>query len=231
MDPDFSRDTRVRAISRADEILRKNDVLARRIRTRFLAPSEPDPSTDWDPSSGHVLAREVGARAVAACYQVLADGTIESLTGDLAAISGVGDNGHEGEGEPNLKREVFVELAVVEAGVSSASLAGELLLRIGEVPQLQDAGPTGQVVSTLLQRAGNRAASSWTDELLKGLIVGFDLLDTKGYLRETDQDALDAANDSVTLTVPYQEEVPPDAWQASALPPSRADLIAELADA
>lgn len=69
MDRDFSLLTRRRAIARAEAVMSVDDLIARRIRERFLIPAN---SQEWDPAGGLALALEGGAEAATNCYRPLA---------------------------------------------------------------------------------------------------------------------------------------------------------------
>ncbi|MBI1867579.1 MAG: tetratricopeptide repeat protein, partial [Methylocystis sp.] len=148
MDPDFSDQTRKNAISRAELALSKQDDIARRIRERFLIPVN---TQEWNPEGGLALALENGAASASACYRPLAEGIIDRLADDIAAVVldklGAGLDGARAR-ETILRSGLLAELALIEMRADRAALS-TIVFRRGGFPKLRAVDPSGQILTTL----------------------------------------------------------------------------------
>ncbi len=155
MDRDFSKATRQRAISRAEEVLSADDEIARRIRERILIPAN---TQEWDPDGGLVLARSIDAKAVSSYYELLTDGTIDRLADDVVAVvlDKLG-NGIDAarKREAILRSGLLTELVLTDARADRAALS-KLLFRRGDFPNLRTADPSGQILAAIIQRVEKR---------------------------------------------------------------------------
>ncbi len=164
MDRDFSLLTRRRAIARAEAVMSVDDLIARRIRERFLIPAN---SQEWDPAGGLALALEGGAEAATNCYRPLARGIIDRLCEELASVvleklgSGLGAAQTR---EAIVRSGILAELALIEVQADRA-VPSRLLFRRFEFPQLQAADPSGQILTTLLRNIEKRVQVPTTSEL------------------------------------------------------------------
>jgi tetratricopeptide (TPR) repeat protein len=164
MDRDFSLLTRRRAIVRAEAVMSVDDLIARRIRERFLIPAN---SQEWDPAGGLALALEGGAEAATNCYRPLARGIIDRLCEELASVvleklgSGLGAAQTR---EAIVRSGILAELALIEVQADRAA-PSRLLFRRFEFPQLQAADPSGQILTTLLRNIEKRVHVPTTSEL------------------------------------------------------------------
>ncbi|MCI0465423.1 MAG: hypothetical protein L0Y57_00185 [Beijerinckiaceae bacterium] len=158
MDPDFSQETRRCAINRAEAVLSSNDLIARRIRERFLIPAN---AQEWDPSGGLAFSLEEGAEAAANCYRPLEQEIIDRLAKDIAAAVlerlGKGlDAAHAREAI--MRSGILAELAFIEAQKDRAGLSA-LVFRRSEFPKLQSVDPSGQILTTLIRVVETRLAA------------------------------------------------------------------------
>ncbi len=155
MDADFSNQTRKNAILRAELALSAHDDIARRIRERFLIPAN---TQEWNPKGGLALARENGAEAASDCYRPLAEGIIDRLDDDIAAVVldklGAGLDGARAR-EAILRSGLLAELAFIEMRGDRAALSAIVFHR-GDFPKLQAVDPSGQILTALAHRIESR---------------------------------------------------------------------------
>jgi tetratricopeptide (TPR) repeat protein len=152
MDRQLSDALRTQAILRAENVLSKDDSIAKRIRERFLVPANRQ---EWDFEGGLKLALGNDAKAVSACYRPLIDGIVDQLADDIALVvlekSGTGVDAAR-KRDIILRSGVLAELVRLEALADRVVLRG-LMFRRSEFPKLQAADASGQVLAALVNRA------------------------------------------------------------------------------
>ena len=135
MDPDMSKETRSRAIARADRILDSAPTVAFRIRNRLLAPIN---GQEWDPQGALEFAVEQEAIQAEACYRPLADGAVERIVDDIAVVVSE-QYGTGAEAADNrdrvLRCGLVAELVRIEVE-SDRHAATNLAFRAGDYPDL-----------------------------------------------------------------------------------------------
>lgn len=155
MDGDYSAATRQRGIARAEGVLTSNPTLASRIRRRFLVPVNLN---EWDPEGALHLAVEIDSPQVIECYRRIVSGFIDRLANDIAEVVSL----KLGNGADAARaRDVFVrsgllsELAAIANSSDQTELLKPLFHRM-DFPDLQTVDPSGQILTTILNRIADR---------------------------------------------------------------------------
>ena len=135
MDPDISSETRSRCIARADRILDSDSAVTFRIRKRFLSPADRQ---EWDPRGALKLAEAQGAIQAATCYRALADGAVDRIVDNIAAVVSeqYGTGAEAAEYRDRVLRSGLVaDLVRIEVECDRKA-ATNLAFRAGDYPDL-----------------------------------------------------------------------------------------------
>ena len=135
MDPDISSGTRSRCIARADRILDSDSAVTFRIRKRFLSPADRQ---EWDPRGALKLAEAQGAIQAATCYRALADGAVDRIVDNIAAVVSeqYGTGAEAAENRDRVLRSGLVaDLVRIEVECDRKA-ATNLAFRAGDYPDL-----------------------------------------------------------------------------------------------
>ena len=158
MDPDMSKETRSRAIARADRILDSDSAVTFRIRKRFLSPANRQ---EWDPRGALKLAEAQGAIQAATCYRALADGAVDRIVDDIAAVVSeqYGTGAEAADNRDKVLRSGLVgELARIEVDCDRNAVAN-LAFRAADYPDLDALSRSQHMLAALGQLMLRRLAS------------------------------------------------------------------------
>ena len=135
MDPDISSGTRSRCIARADRILDSDSAVTFRIRKRFLSPADRQ---EWDPRGALKLAEAQGAIQAATCYRALADGAVDRIVDNIAAVVSeqYGTGAEAAENRDRVLRSGLVADLVRIEVERDRKAATNLAFRAGDYPDL-----------------------------------------------------------------------------------------------
>jgi tetratricopeptide (TPR) repeat protein len=157
MDEEFSEDSRRKAIRSAERILASDEILAKRIRARFLIPTNDQ---EWDPKGALRLAQLIKADAAAAAYAPLVDGTVNRIVDDLTELTRV----HFGVGvEAQSRREGLVRSGLVAALCGAMGDRAKLLslpFQRGSIPHLEKLDPNGKILTALVGHLASSATGA-----------------------------------------------------------------------
>ncbi|MGR3717497.1 MAG: tetratricopeptide repeat protein [Thermohalobaculum sp.] len=162
MDRDFSDVVRRRAVQRAEDVISSDEVVAKRIRHRFLVPFN---SQEWDPAGGLAIALRSLAESVADYYRPLTKGILSRLEDDIRVVvfDRVGDGLQATQlCETILRSGLLAELVTAEAHEDSMAIRA-LLFRRSEFPKLNAVDPAGQILAGIIGRIEQRSMPTDTD--------------------------------------------------------------------